>query len=169
MYSWDEDQTAEGMPITIWYREMLANADNFDQALAFAQRPITRTIAVNTLLADGNKAAILETSSTKIATRYPVDGVVYAANHFESKTFIGDYEPDRDYRWPALSKWSNIDRLMNFEDVRSVIAESAMEDEDWTNVLAFFVDYESKQVVWGSRHNPAANGELNYINLNTLF
>lgn len=164
-----EDQTSQGIPISMLYRKALESAGNFDQAMSeLKQTP--RTIAVNTLLSTEQRAVVLEMTSSRTSVRQPsINGVLYAANHHETPEMIGQKKPDRDWRWPILSRWDATKEPMSFEAVRKTVGEVAVNSGEMANVMAFFVDYSGKRVIYSRSGVPAASGTLYEIKLDQAF
>ena len=167
MYSFHNDQDAEGIPTSFLYRDALAVVDNLSQAMSYLQGAAPRATATNTMATDSTDAAVLEMTAHHFAVRRPeATGTLYSANHFEDQSLIGSRSPGRDWRWGILSRLDHTATAITFDDVRSLIADAG---RGMGNVLSFFVDYGRAQIYFGTQGQPTAEGPLTDVAISEVF
>ena len=167
MYSFHDDQDAEGIPTSFLYRDALAVVDNLSQAISYLDGAAPRATATNTMATDATDAAVLEMTAHHFAVRRPeATGTLYSANHFEDQSLISNHSPGRDWRWAILSRLDHTATTITFDDVRSLIADAG---RGMGNVLSFFVDYGHAMIHFGTQGQPTAEGPLTDVHFSEVF
>lgn len=164
-YSSHEDETGAGVPVTFLVRRVLEQATSADHARRLIGELKPRTIAVNLLVADGSQALVMETTAHREAALAPHQGVVYAANHFESPALRGVLEEERDYRWPVLTRLDAAPGPVSLDQLQTLVGDAAMSDPKWRNVQAVLVDYGRAALRFGADGERAGHGALQEIDL----
>ena len=167
MYSKSDDQTSAGIPVTFLLRKILAQSGTVAEARAAYVRGKPRTIAINTLLADGTTAAVVESSANREAIRQPRRGLIYSANHFVTPELKNDQGPD--YRWPVITKFDEGSQTkISAAAVRSWTADLAMKDDVFHNVKAVVLDYGTQTLRFGAHAETAAAGPMTAVDLSAF-
>ncbi len=73
----------EAMPYTMMLREVLENCRSVDEAVEW-MRAAQRSTRLNIVLADAQKAVVVEFTPTHLAVRGPEDGILACTNHFRT-------------------------------------------------------------------------------------
>ncbi|MBI5368894.1 MAG: hypothetical protein HZA54_17800 [Planctomycetes bacterium] len=77
-----EEETPEGTPYTLLFRQILETCSTTDEAIAL-MRAARRTVGNNLMVCDPRpSSALIEFSAVKCDVRRPVDDLLYATNHF---------------------------------------------------------------------------------------
>ena len=164
MYSDHSFQTAAGTPVTLIYRYVLERARSAREAMYLFEEIKPRTIAINTFIADGKDAFVMESAARHEAFRYAAKGMLISANHFVTPLMKGA-EDGADYRWPVLTRPLSHNNKVGIDGVRSLTAEAAMLDETWRNVKAVVLDFAGAQLWFGSDGDRAAAGKMQRLDL----
>lgn len=168
----DGNTTRFGSPSGYIFRSILERAKTAKHALELYKLQ-KRTVALNITIADGRDAYELEIDATKFGVRtFSSKGTLYGANHFEHAK-MGGSANNRDSRWQKLAKFDGSLQPVSLADVKSAIGDAGGFNGDGTsNVLAVFVDYKSKEIIFGSdpkNKGASARGELAIYKFDDIF
>lgn len=164
--------TRNGMPSGFIFRSILETANTALEAVDLYKKQ-KRTVALNVTIADGKDAFELEADSVSTGVRtFSTKGTLYGANHFELASMRGSSE-NRDSRWSKLASLDAKPTPINLADVKQVISQAGGFGSDpSTNVLAVFVDYKAREIIYGSDPKglgKAAAGELWTFRFDDIF
>lgn len=147
MTSYNDDKTADGIPTTLLFREVLESASSVEEAIALFTRE-KRTVASNVMITDARDAAVLEVSATKYAVRRPGSpGTLYSANHFVTPE-MADPKHEADERWPHLQRYDGSTTPVTLAELVDTACQAGRPKGH--NILAVFVDYGAKKLWFGS-------------------
>jgi len=155
--------TRYGQPSGFIFRSILESAKTAREALELYKKQ-KRTVALNVTIADGNEAFELEADAVSNGVRsFSQKGTLYGANHFELASMGGSIA-NRDLRWSKLAALDDKKTPISLDDVKRVISSAGGFDSNpGTNVLAVFVDYKAREIIYGSDpkgKGRSADGEL---------
>ena len=164
--------TRYGQPSGFIFRSILESANTAREALELYKKQ-KRTVALNVTIADGKEAFELEADAVNNGVRsFSQKGTLYGANHFELVS-MGGSSANRDFRWSKLAALEDKKTSINLADVKRVISSVGGFDSDpGTNVLAVFVDYKAREIIYGSDpkgKGRSADGELLTFKFDDIF
>jgi len=165
-----KEETMEGCGIAIFTRLLLTHVNNVDDAIGiFNKYPRCAGIAYHVADAINKRAAVVETSATRVAVRYPVPGqdFLYQANNsncypgwmgYEGYNMVGDQAPVNE-----LTNVSTIDTWQaSIKDPANKYVQAPSRFERYGELLAEHygkITPETAKVIMSDRFDPYTRRE----------
>ncbi len=171
----DGETSSNGIPSSIGYRHVLERATSTSHAVELI-KSLPWTFAMNIIVADGKKSAVVEVDAKSKEARYSdSDGLLFATNHFRTEKLKEDSSAKEGVRWKELEQSTSHSGNMSFDDLKNIVAKVGgfSGNDPASNVLAVFVDYATNTLYFSSDPSgkvKAANGSRRFkINLSEAF